>query len=394
MAQGYNNLSRLRIFDHVIRWMYSVAGFTLKIRDSFGLPVEVHQAKIAIVSPAAIGDFIMALKAMVLVRRNLPSAKIIILARGGSISNEIGGMFQVGDKYICFKSSMSFSEKARSVVSLINFGPDIVVNLEPENFRYTALCILLSAPKKRIGITRVGTWNSVQSPIYNVNIDSEKNEMDRYVAAVKPLLSKHQWEDHHLFSIRMPNINNLTLGLNRHLPQDSNNGILIAIQPGSSSHQKWKRWPEDKYRDLVKRLVQSNIGLVVLIGSMEERNLCGRIAGLNKKSVYNLAGQLGIGETIALIQKSAIVICNDSSGMHLAALVGVSAIVIYGPTDPARTKPRIQSILGIRSGISCSPCFSPDNSENAENCPINYRCLTEIEPQLVFKKITNILLRK
>ncbi len=121
---------------------------------------------------------------------------------------------------------------------------------------------------------------------------------------------------------------------------------LVAVFPGGGSNPGMnltaKRWPLERYRELVQRLISSLDMSVLLIGGSDDAKLNETlIAGLSipHTAVLNLAGKTSFGESAALIQACALFIGNDSSPMHLAAAVGTPVIAIFGPTSPQEYGP-------------------------------------------------------
>jgi ADP-heptose:LPS heptosyltransferase len=57
--------------------------------------------------------------------------------------------------------------------------------------------------------------------------------------------------------------------------------------------------------------------------------------------------------------------------MHLAALLGIPTISIFGSTEPKRTGPLGVGHRILRHHVECSPCF-------LRECPLDFRCMREI----------------
>jgi heptosyltransferase-2 len=58
--------------------------------------------------------------------------------------------------------------------------------------------------------------------------------------------------------------------------------------------------------------------------------------------------------------------------MHLASLLGVRTVAIFGSTEPALTGPLGSGHTVLRKQVECSPCF-------LRECPIDFRCMKAIE---------------
>ena len=111
---------------------------------------------------------------------------------------------------------------------------------------------------------------------------------------------------------------------------------VVAIQPGSSPHQRWKRWPVDHWRELVRGLHGGGFAVVAL-GSADERQLIEEVC--RGSGARNAAGTFSLVETGAVLERSELLVCGDSALMHLAAALGTPVVGIFGPTDRSRTGP-------------------------------------------------------
>lgn len=132
-------------------------------------------------------------------------------------------------------------------------------------------------------------------------------------------------------------------------------GIVIA--PGAKHFTK--RWPQDRYEELISYLLRTFNTEISLIGSADEAALCNSIKNnyLNESRVKNYAGASSLLESVTIIDKSALAICNDSAVMHIAAARKTPVVAIFGSTtrefgfEPYGTKFTIAEVK-----LSCRPC--------------------------------------
>jgi hypothetical protein len=127
-------------------------------------------------------------------------------------------------------------------------------------------------------------------------------------------------------------------------------GAVMALSPGGSSEAK--RWPVSRFRELALRLDHRSLTLVVE-GPAEP--------GLGR----SLVDALGPGAVLAclslpvlagVLSHCRLYVGNDSGISHLAAALGVSSIVLFGPTSPAHWAPvgeRVE-ILAAGKGMGMS----------------------------------------
>jgi ADP-heptose:LPS heptosyltransferase len=71
---------------------------------------------------------------------------------------------------------------------------------------------------------------------------------------------------------------------------------------------------------------------------------------------------------------------NDAGPTHLAALMGVPTVAIFGPSDPVRWSPVGPKVSLVRTGTECSPCTTDEMHACKERV-----CLDTIEVSTVLK---------
>jgi ADP-heptose:LPS heptosyltransferase len=105
----------------------------------------------------------------------------------------------------------------------------------------------------------------------------------------------------------------------------------IVLAPTS----RWpgKQWPAERFA-AVARALRARGERLVIVGSGSERGqiapLLGATAG--DTGVIDLIGGTSIGQLLAVIAASKLVIANDSAALHMAAGFDRPMIGLYGPT--------------------------------------------------------------
>jgi heptosyltransferase-1 len=122
---------------------------------------------------------------------------------------------------------------------------------------------------------------------------------------------------------------------------------FVLISPGAG----WgaKLWPSEHYGEVARALASGGLTALVNFGPGEEE--------LARKAVESAQGSAqaiscSIGELIALTRRARLCIGGDSGPTHLAAMVGVTVVAIFGPTDPARNGPYGAPSIVLRSETS------------------------------------------
>ncbi|NVM66384.1 ADP-heptose:LPS heptosyltransferase [Mucilaginibacter sp. SG538B] len=103
----------------------------------------------------------------------------------------------------------------------------------------------------------------------------------------------------------------------------------IIVFPGAGL--KSRGWEAEKFALLIKKLRQNTNEIIYLAGGKAEIPLCNYIMEQSQSaSVVNISGKTNLNELIELVANSAMIICNDSSAVHIAAAVDTPFVCIVG----------------------------------------------------------------
>ncbi|HEX9808437.1 MAG TPA: glycosyltransferase family 9 protein [Alphaproteobacteria bacterium] len=113
----------------------------------------------------------------------------------------------------------------------------------------------------------------------------------------------------------------------------------VLMVPGGSAGHPEKRWPAHRYGALARDLAAEGLRPVV-VGAAAEAEACAAVAAAAPETL-NLCGDSPLLEVAALARAAAGAVGNDTGPMHLIAAVGCPSLVLHsGATDPALTRPR------------------------------------------------------
>ncbi len=127
-------------------------------------------------------------------------------------------------------------------------------------------------------------------------------------------------------------------------PDDANREILsgtIALHPGSGSRRK--NWPIENWVELGDRLLEEGRSLLVVGGEADREEIATLRARWEKQPV-RFAIDWPLPELAAWLAGSTFA-GHDSGVSHLAAAAGARCFLLFGPTDPkvwAPTNPHVQ----------------------------------------------------
>ncbi len=109
---------------------------------------------------------------------------------------------------------------------------------------------------------------------------------------------------------------------------------IIAVHPGSGSSKK--NWPIERWTELGRSLLEKHPSarLVLISGEADQAQLDTLSAAWKGLPVLS-ARELPLPQLAAIVARCRLFIGHDSGISHLAAAVGTSCLLMFGPTDPA-----------------------------------------------------------
>ncbi|MBI3965468.1 MAG: glycosyltransferase family 9 protein [Chloroflexi bacterium] len=187
---------------------------------------------------------------------------------------------------------------------------------------------------------------------------------------------------------------------------------LVVIHPGGGTNPGTtlvaKRWPVERYGELVGRLVAEVDATVSLVGGADDAELthavrkCAvgnlgsdssaaaddRSAHGSKRTdrIHDLAGQFSLGELAALAARAAVYVGNDSGPLHLVSGAGARVIGLYGPTEPERYGPFSPRGRGLRATFACD-CPRVGSFRACRD----HRCMLALEVDAVWDAVLKAL---
>jgi len=163
---------------------------------------------------------------------------------------------------------------------------------------------------------------------------------------------------------------------------DFRNKRLIAVAPGS----KWdsKVWNEDKYRAVLRRLIDRCEVFPVVFGGREDRAKGERILTALGTGA-NAAGELNVRVGMAAMKHVLLYLGNDTGTMHMAAAVGIRCAAVFAAVDfPGRWYPFGEGHRVFRVAVECEGCHTPV-------CFNNHLCLESVAADEVYEACLEIL---
>jgi heptosyltransferase-2 len=157
---------------------------------------------------------------------------------------------------------------------------------------------------------------------------------------------------------------------------DGRTGALRVAIGAGASYGSAKCWLPERFAEMANRLMAESAAEVILFGTAGETAVSNAIVAGMKSKPIDLTGKTAIAELPALLSRCQLFIGNDSGAMHVASAVGLPVVAIFGPTDPFGTAPVTPKCTIVQEKPYCSPCF-------LRRCPTDHRCMTRVSAESV-----------
>lgn len=165
----------------------------------------------------------------------------------------------------------------------------------------------------------------------------------------------------------------------------------LVVNPNASDLMIERRWPADRFAELIGDLVARHDRPVILIGAPNERPyvtaLAGRITGASGR-VVNLAGELSLGGLFALLEGTECLVTNDTGPMHMAWALGAPTVGLFGPVHPCHYGWAGPGSEILYKPLYCSPCV---HEVDEPPCRGNNICMQRISVDEVLSAVGRVL---
>jgi ADP-heptose:LPS heptosyltransferase len=144
----------------------------------------------------------------------------------------------------------------------------------------------------------------------------------------------------------------------------------VLLHPGSGSPRK--NWPLESFGKLFDALEEKGIPGKMVLGPDDHGLEQGLEAWERKPEILRPESLLEFKD---LLTASRAYAGNDSGATHVAAMLGVPAAALFGPSDPVRWRPVGPRVQVFRGECESVPCFET----REKNCREG-KCLDSIAP--------------
>lgn len=161
----------------------------------------------------------------------------------------------------------------------------------------------------------------------------------------------------------------------------------IGIAP--FAQHPYKVFPLPKMQEVIAFLSQNNVDLFIFGGGKTEQAQAEKWQALYP-NVHSTIGRFNLKEELAIISNLDLMISMDSSGMHMASLMGVRCVSVWGATHP------FAGFLGY--GQSLEDCVQVEHPNRPNSIYGNKPCdcdgteaIDLVSPEMILKRINQII---
>lgn len=336
--------------------------------------------KILFIKLGALGDVILSIPSLRMLRERFPDASISVLV-DRKLAPILSQVPYIDEIIPVDRNRLSelpyFLKTARKIRKQ---GFDISVDIQ--NSKWTHLLAYFGGAQERYGFKRGFFGRLLNRP--DANFDAVEPPVKHQFRILSKLGVRKLDDTLELRSDKESDARVMEM-----LPKDAEflSSKKVGLIIGSSPKWPTKRWPLENFRVLAKKLTQELKCRVILIGSSEDQNAAKELE--NEKGILNLTGKTSLADLVPLISRLDVLVSGDTAPLHIAAAVQTKITALFGPTDPKRHMPPASGAQVFVKNLACQPCYS-GTCRNTDQLA----CLKQISVNEVFLSVQRQLVKK
>jgi lipopolysaccharide heptosyltransferase II len=183
-------------------------------------------------------------------------------------------------------------------------------------------------------------------------------------------------------NVQRPTLN-VQLSDSNQLSTINHQPLKIGLCPGAE-YGPAKRWLPERFAEAAAKITAQSSAQWILFGTKKDAAIGEQIAAAIGDHCVNRIGQTTLDQLIDELRQCRLLLTNDTGTMHLAALLGVPVVAVFGSTEPRLTGPLGNGHIILRHHVECSPCF-------LRECPIDFRCMKAVSADEVAGAVLSML---
>lgn len=333
---------------------------------------EREGSRVLIVGLNWLGDAIMGLPALAVLRARAPEAHFTLLTRPAL--SGLWSLFPGVDRVACQQTGFSGTFRTAGAIRTGRYDTAWVL---PRSFR-SAFLVWSGGVRERVGLAGHGRdW--MLTRVVRPDENRRRHQVQEYLDLVRA-----RPEEVPSGPFLKPSEAAVAAAREAYEAWAGGAAALVGMFPGAARGPS-KRWPAERFGQVARDLTNRHGCRVAVFGTAGDAESCAAVAAAAGERAINLAGRTGIDALAGWLRLCRVVVANDSGGMHLAAGLGIPVVGIFGMTDPERTGPvgtghRLIAAEGIAHARDI-----PRDSEPAR------RAMLSIEPNRVYAAAESLL---
>ena len=298
---------------------------------------------ILLINFGGIGDEILFMPVIQSLKKKFPSAKITLCLEGRS--KAFVKLTNLLDSYFCIdiKTKNKYIEMIKLYFKALFGGFDLVISSGGNAL--IAPLLFFTGIKTRVGYKTSNL--SEKFLTHAVILNKQQYASMMYFDLVKPITNLE-------FELPLIEVENF---------EKNKNSVLIHPGVSKISVQKniIKTISPKMWAQIIIELLKKGRN-VYLAGGPDDSECIEEIRNeLKNVDFANFSDMFGktknIFELVELIKKSEILICSDSTPMHIGVATNTKTFAIFGPTDDETLLPKSDNFIAIKNNANCRPCL-------------------------------------
>lgn len=347
--------------------VYSLLGAVFPNRD-WPLPLTLKPAHIAVFRYDAIGDMLVTLPLLALIRKTFPHSHITAVVSGRNI--DVAKACGFVDSAVQLDTS-SYRDAFATARAVRSIGPvDLVINCVMNKTTFPGVLANLiggkNVPKMMIANAE---RNHLYKKLFPVSIPVERASMP--MAVMQQLMFARAFglgDDVASEEFRLHLPEPLVDGFSKKLPPSGKKRLAVNL----SARDAYRQWPLDSFLELFERMINRpsfSRWQCVILCMPAEQQMAETIAGRWPEFVVIAPATKTIVEAMAVVSLCDAVLTPDTSIIHVASVLGKPVVGMYSRlssfSDEWRPWGVPQRVLITRTRTGIAEEIHPRDVENA-----------------------------
>ena|GEM_PF-1262641 len=167
---------------------------------------------------------------------------------------------------------------------------------------------------------------------------------------------------------------------------------LVGLHVGAGAFYLGRAWPPEKFALLAQWIEEQAEYRAAFLGGDEDVRATDRALAHMSQPALHLTGGVDVRGTLALLERMHLFVGSDAGPLHLAEVLDVPTVGLYGPESPARVGRRDNEERHAAVYRICdrSPCVSLLAVERPV-CELGNRCVLDLSVEAVRAVVSDML---